>query len=220
MSTVKKPKWDIGIAINKGTQSVALVEKYKEEIEARLQPDELEQHISNIAELGNRRAAQKENMVQQKSSTLGQDEAIIKLRDVVMDIRRIVKSCTPTGEILKAFGVGERVYKTVSSTMAAANIVISACNNHAVWSKSAGILEADITLLSQLIASMTEADQSQETSKFERKSKTMNKNALHRSVEDEVSKISAIGVFVFRFKNPAIADIFAGLIPVAVKKKE
>ncbi len=54
---------------------------------------------------------------------------------------------------------------------------------------------------------------------FTRKSKTMDKNILQRAVEDEVSKISALGQHVFLNKDAAVAKLFEDLIPSPNKVK-
>lgn len=214
METDKRPKWDIAAAIEKGSQSVSLVETYAAEIVPRLQPDEMAQHRANLQELTNRRAGQTENLVSQKSKTIGQEEAIAALNSAIVSVRAIVKSNnTATAEILKAYGVGERYSQTVTGVTAAANIVISAYNANAAWSNQAGIIEADITEIQDLSTRLGEAESAQGTSMFVKKSKTMDKNTLQRAIEDEVTKLSALGVHVLKTKNPAAAALFAGLIP-------
>jgi hypothetical protein len=217
METEKRTKWDIGVAIDKGNQSVALVEKYQTDIVSRLQPDELAQHKANIKEVEARRAGQKETLVAQKSKTLGQDEAISILYTTIASIRNIVKSSSPNAEILKAYGVGEKTSKTVTSVTASGNMVITAYNSFTAWSNLAGIIEADIVEIQALTAQLSTVDVAQESSKFTRKSKTMDKNQLQRAVEDEVTKLSALGVHVFHAKDPAISALFAGLSPSSAK---
>jgi len=214
MENEKKPKWDIASAVEKGNQSVSLVETYAAEIVPRLQPDEMAQHRANIQELNNRRAGQKENLVNQKSKTLGQDEAIAALYSMIMSLRSVVKSNnTVTAEILKAFGVGEKASQTVSGVTAAANIVISAYKANTAWCNLAGIIEADITEIQELSARVDQAESAQGVSMYTKKSKTMDKNTLQRAIEDEVTKLSALGIHALMKKNPAAAALFEGLIP-------
>ena len=68
------------------------------------------------------------------------------------------------------------------------------------------IIQADVLALDN-------ADDVQEISKFQRKASTMDKNTLQRRVEDLVTKISVIGIRVFRKKDPAVVPLFEGLIP-------
>lgn len=214
MENDKKPKWDIASTIEKGNQSVSLVETYAADIVPRLQPDEMAQHRANIQELSNRRAGQTENLVDQKSKTLGQDEAIASLYGSIMSLRGLVKSNnTVTAEVLKAFGVGEKTSQTVNGVMAVANIVITAYKANTAWSNQAGIIEADITEIQELSSRVDQAESAQGASMFTKKSKTMDKNTLQRAIEDEVTKLSALGIHVLKTKNPAAAALFAGLIP-------
>jgi hypothetical protein len=214
MENDKRPKWDIASTIEKGNQSVSLVETYAADIVPRLQPDEMAQLRANLQELSNRRAGQTENMVSQKSKTLGQDEAIAALYNTLMSIRGIVKgNVTATAEIVKAYGVGERNSQTVSGVTAGANIVISAYKAYTAWSNQAGIIEADITEIQELSARVNQAETAQGETMFVKKSQTMDKNTLQRAIEDEITKLSALGIHVLKTKNPAAAALFAGLIP-------
>lgn len=213
MNSTPKPKWDIGVAISKGTQSVTLLGIYKSNLEPRLKPDESAQHQANVVELAKRRSGQPEAIVDQKSKTMGQDDAIRELHGCVIHLRNIVKSSNPTAEIAKAYGVGESVTHSVSGVVAASNMVVTAYNENTEWSNNAGIIEADMEEVATLQEALGTADTEQESSKFTRKSKTMDKNVLQRAVEDEVTKIAALGTHVFIKKDPAVAALFADLIP-------
>ena len=209
----KRPKWDIGVAIAKGKESLSLLQTYSADLQPRLKPDEAEQLRANVAELEINRSGQPEMLVDQKSKTEGQNEAIDELLLTISGLRRLVRSNNPPAEILKSFGVGEQIIKTVSSINTAANLVINAYNNHSAWCADAGIIEADIEEIDALKERLKSADDTQETSKFTRKSRTLDKNTLQRTVEDEVTKISALGIHIFQRKDPAVANLFAGLIP-------
>jgi hypothetical protein len=220
MNTEKKPKWDIGETITAGKNTYNLLLMHRTELEPRLQPDELATFLSNTNELEARRSGQTETLVDQKSKTLSQGEAIIRLRTTGVGVRSIVKSSSSaTPDILKAFGVGERINDTVTSVVAVGNIIITAYKTHTAWCNSVGILESDIVEISELVARLTKAGDVQENAMFTRKSKTMSKNVLQRAVEDEVSKISALGQHVFRHKDAAIAKMFEDLIPTTSRAK-
>ena len=213
MSTDKKPKWELGATIQKGKQATNLADKYETELQPRLQADELPQFKANVNELESRQAGQSENLVTQKSKTLGQDELLDSLHGTVISIRNIVKSASPLPEVSKAYGVGERIYKTVSSMMSASNMILVAYQEYTAWSHQAGIIEADMTEITGLQEQLETADNIQETSKFTRKSATLDKNMLQRAVEDEITKLAALGMHVFGKTDPAAAQLFADLIP-------
>lgn len=220
MSNEKRPKWEIGATISAGNNAYALAMNYRNDLEPRLQPDELEQFKANIAELDARRSGQTENLVEQKSKTLGQDEQAAKLRSTVVSIRNIVKNNgAASPDILKAFGVGERITSAISNVVAGGNIIVSAYNTYTDWSNSAGIIEADITEITNLVSQLVKAEAVQGNAMFTRKSKTMDKNVLQRAVEDEVSKISALGQHIFHNRDAAVARLFEDLIPAAAKVK-
>jgi hypothetical protein len=213
MESNKKPKWETGVAIIKGKQSISLLETYQVELQPRLQPDEAAQHKANVTDLEARHSGQSEALTEQKSKTRGQNEAIGDLRQIVVNIRDIVKSSGASGEISKAYGVGEKINGTVSSVTAAANMVITAYGTYGEWSTGTGILESDITEIETMKQELEQANDIQESSKFTRKAGTMSKNVLQRTVEDEITKISALGNFVFAKSNPAVAVLFKELIP-------
>jgi len=220
MSIEKKPKWDISATISAGSKTYTLTMKYRKELEPRLQPNEADELKSNCAELEARRSGQTESLVVQKSKTLSQAEVNNQLRSIIGGVRNIVKNTkSVTPDLLKAFGVGEKMNNTINSSVAAGNIIINGYKSHTAWSNSAGILEADITEIQDLVAKLTKAEEGKGNAMFTRKSKTMDKNMLQRAVEDEVSKISALGQHVFRHKDPSIAKLFEELIPAASKVK-
>ena len=132
----------------------------------------------------------------------------------VMDIRDTVKGVSDDTGILKSFGIGEKIQKNVSSVTAAGNMVLQGYADHTEWANNeAGILDEDIEIINADVLALSTADTVQEGSKFQRKASTMDKNTLQRRVEDLVTKISVIGIRVFRKKDPAVVALFEGLIP-------
>jgi hypothetical protein len=75
------------------------------------------------------------------------------------------------------------------------------------------LLEEDIGEIVALRDGLSGANEKQEKKKFDRKSKTIDKNVLQRQTEDLITKISVIGVKVFHKKNPSIVPLFEDLIP-------
>jgi len=107
---------------------------------------------------------------------------------------------------------------TVHGVIASGNIVIDANLKYGTWSKDAGIIEADITEIKTLIKALSDVGKVQDDSMYVRKAKTMDKNTLQREVEDEVSKLSALGIRHFS-KNPTVRIQFEDLIPASHKPK-
>ncbi|HEX3009394.1 MAG TPA: hypothetical protein VHO90_17445 [Bacteroidales bacterium] len=216
-----KPKWDIADAIIKGEEAYSLATKYQTNLLTRLKTDELSQLKLQVEELGKRRPAQKENLNTQKSKTAGQDDIAEELHDSVISIRVLARSNKASDEILQAYGVGEKINKGVSNVIAAANAVIKAYNSFKDWSNTeAGILEEDITALTATIAALQTAAGGQNTSVSSRKYATTDKNVLQRGVEDEVTRLSAMGAHVMRKTNPAVAKLFEDLIPANPKEEK
>ena len=219
MKEQKRPKWDIGVTVSKGTESINLINGPGAGVKTRFQPDEVTQFEENVKELENRRSAQPEVLVDQKSKTKGQDSAIILVNDQVMNIRKVVNNANATPEIKMAFGIGTRVAKTISGSNSAANMVKTAYEKFTEWSAKAGILPSDIEALEEMQIQMGSADAVQESSKFARKAKTMDKNTLQVEVENMVTKVSTLGQLEFHKKDPALAKLFASLIPSTGKSK-
>jgi len=214
MKNVKEPKWDIGQTLYAGNQAYELANKYRTDLEGRLKPGELDALGEGVATLERKRAGQSETLIQQKSKTQDQNSSLDALRREVMDIRAVVKAVTDDPGILKAFGVGEKVYQNVSSVTAAGNTVLEGYKQHQEWvNTEAGIVEEDMADIQAEIEALGAADTIQEQAKFVRKASTMDKNTLQRTVENLVTKISAIGVKVFRKKDPNVVPLFEGLIP-------
>jgi len=214
MSNNKKPKWDIGVTIDLAPKAYQLAGAYKTDLEKRFQTDELETLKAGGEELSARHSGQTQNLDIQKSKTLGQEEAIEMINKRVVSIHGMVAvASTATPELRKAFGVGTPIIKTVDSVKAAVNTVITAFNANLTWSNSAGIINEDITELNSLLSNLSKVQETQSNSMIVRKLRTMDKTLLHRTVEDLISKVSAIGVHVFEVKNPAVAKLFSDLIP-------
>ncbi len=214
MSDLKLPKWEIGQSIYAANQAYALAKKYQLDIEGRLKPGEIEELGSGVSELERKRAGQSETLTSQKSRTQDQNITVDTLHQDVMDIRNTVKAVSDNAGILKAFGIGEKVNKNVSNTTAAGNIVLNGYADHKDWANNeAGILDEDMETIQADVLALDNADDVQENSKFQRKASTMDKNTLQRRVEDLVTKISVIGIRVFRKKDPAVVVLFEGLIP-------
>ncbi len=214
MSDLKSPKWEIGEATYAGNQAYALAKKYQSDIEGRLKPGELDELGSFVPELEGRRAGQSETLTSQKARTQDQNSTVDTLHLDVMDIRNIVKGVSDNAGILKAFGIGENIHKNVSSVTAAGNMILNGYADHKDWANNeAGILDEDMEIISADVLALENADGVQENSKFQRKASTMDKNTLQRRVEDLVTKISVIGIRVFRKKDPAVVPLFEGLIP-------
>ena len=93
-------------------------------------------------------------------------------------------------------------------------MVLKGYAEHKEWANNeAGILDEEMEIIQTDVLALNKADNVQEKSKFQRKASTMDKNTLQRSVEDLISKISVIGIRVFRRKDPAVIPLFEGLIP-------
>lgn len=219
MKELKRPKWDIGVTVSKGTESISLINGPGANVKARFQPDEVTQFEVNIKELGIRQSTQSEALVDQKSKTKAQDSAIGWINDQVMNIRKVVNNADATPEIKSAFGIGVRTSKTITGSNSAANMVKTAYEKFPEWSAKAGILPTDIEALEELQLQMGSADAVQESSKFARKAKTMDKNTLQVEVENMVTKVSTLGQLEFHKKDPALANLFASLIPSTGKSK-
>jgi hypothetical protein len=214
MSTDKKPKWDIGVTIEVAPKAYKLADTYRTVFEKRMQPDELEILKAGGDELRTRHSGQAENLTIQKSKTLGRDEVLHLINARVVSIHGIIENAaTSTPELRKAFGLGTPIIKTVDSVKAAANTVITAYNSNTDLSNKAGLINDDITELNSLLSDLNQAKGTQSDSMMVRKLHTMDKMILQRTVEDLISKVSAIGVHIFGIENPPLAKLFSDLIP-------
>ncbi|MBN1184533.1 MAG: hypothetical protein JXB49_19730 [Bacteroidales bacterium] len=213
--TQKRPKWDLASTINAGTNTYELGTKYHEEINARLQPGELEELVKQVKVLDALRSGQQEVLASQKGKTGTQDETARLLHTVVMELRQMVQTATDDAGIRKTFGVGENTHAdSISSVKASANMILDGYDKFTEWANNeAGIIDADMDEVAGLLMELTAADEEQEVSKLTRKLTTMDKDVLQRLVEDKITKISSIVVRVFGRKDPAVAKLFKDLIP-------
>jgi hypothetical protein len=212
MSELKRQKWDKSEAVTKGKQSLTLLETYNAELSPRFSEEKQEEHTANVGELEKRIPGQVTTLSGQKSTTAAQNEIIKTIGKRVGSIRNIV-GANASQEIKKAFGVGSKYSLTVMGVAGAVDTIVKAYNQYTAWSNGAGIIAKDITELTALEASLYSADDKQGVSIYARKAATMDKNTLQRAVEDGVTKISALGIQEFELTNPAVAKLFADLIP-------
>ena len=140
----KEPKWDSGVAVAKGKQSLSLFENYKSELSPRIPEEERAQHEANVTELEQRLKSQGTNLSGQKSSTAAQEQIIKKVNQRAVSIRQIVVGTNASMEIKNAYGVGSRIVLTVNGVSSAANTIVAAYNQFTAWSNSAGIIQKDI----------------------------------------------------------------------------
>lgn len=215
----KQTKWPLNQAIDAGKKSVPLAAAYETAITPRLETDELKQHEANVIELEVRQSGQIQSLTDQKSKTGKQVEVIDQLNTMIVGIRNMVRSKNPTVEISEAFGIGQPIIKTVGGVTASANIILDGFKRFPDWGKKAGIIALDVTNITGLLVSLGGVEKVQDDSMFTRKAKTMGKNELQRTVEDEVTRLSAIGSHVFNLENPAVARMFEDLIPGTTKEK-
>ncbi|MCK9206843.1 MAG: hypothetical protein M0P66_07015 [Salinivirgaceae bacterium] len=214
MAQSKKPKWDLTEAIAAGEKALVLSAKYSDLLGGRITQagtDTLRTDVENLKKFP---VDGTQKLVEQKAKTAGKDTSLADLNFLVGSIRTLVKkSPTATPEMKKAFGVGARLSGSISHQLAAGKLVKEAYQNFTEWSTREGILAADITAIEALIAEV-EAKNAQQTEAVKTKmDATFDKNGLQRQVEDEVSRISALGVIVFGKKDPAVAQLFGDLIP-------
>ncbi len=210
------PKWTIEEVSVKGHQACGLFYQYQSDLQARIKAEEVEELETGLRKLEWSRAGQIGNLQGQKSATKSKDAITEELHYEVMDLREMIKA-TPgvKQEILKAFGVGTLTDKKGQpKTIAAANMIIAGYNKYGDWARnSARIYEEDIEKVESLRDQLIDADKSQENVKLIRKLGTVDKNTLQLRLEQLVTQISAVGVKVFRSKNPELIPLFKALIP-------
>lgn len=220
MKNETKPKWDIDSAIKAGDETYSLLDKYFKFLEKRLKPNELTEFKKNLDDLHKCPPAQSTNLVVQKSKTEGQDDYTKDLHNEIVSIRNVIKSNNASDEITKAYGVGEKLSNNVTSCIAGADLVTKAYNDYKEWSNTeAGLLDEDMDQLSTLEKEMKTAAGVQDSAMSNRKEGTLDKNVLQRLVEDEITRIAALGAHALKRTNPAAATLFEKLIPASPKPK-
>jgi hypothetical protein len=214
MANSKKTKWDLSEAIAAGEKALVLSVKYSDLLGGRITQagtDTLRTDVENLKKFP---VDGTQKLVEQKAKTAGKDSSLSDLNLLVGSIRTLVKkSPTATPEMKKAFGVGARLSNSSSHQLAAGKLVVEAYNNFTGWSTTVGILEADITAIKAYIAEFEDKANKQTEAVKAKMDATFSKNSLQRQVEDEVSRISALGVIAFGKKDPAAAQLFEDLIP-------
>lgn len=216
MTELKKNKWDLDEAIAAGEKAYALGNTYFSQLNGRLTKEKLANINTNVTALNLFKEKNPQYLIEQKAKTAGKLNNVNLLKTKVKNLRKIVKDeKTSTPEQIKAFGVGETLTNTESRIIASANLIISAYTSNKEWCNQIGIIESDIIELTTLINNVKEKETQQDEAKKTKTSGTFDKNNIHRALEDDVTSVSNIGVNTFSTTDPAIAKLFANIIPSA-----
>lgn len=220
MAETKRPKWDGSVAISKGKQAISLFETYRADLAPRFPADEFSQFSANIPVLEKKISGKDTVLSVQKSSTSVQNDTVKLINTRVVGIRNIIRSANPSSEIYNAFGLSTKIVLTVLGVAGPADTIVLAYAKHKAWCNSKGIIEKDITELTALTNSLFSADDVQEQNIYARKASTLDANTLQREVEDQITRISALGCHEFELTNPAASKMFADLIPATAPAKK
>jgi hypothetical protein len=214
--TQNGPKWSTDEAVDRGKQAVKLTQAYRTDMENRFKPGEIELLEKNLKDLElSGKPGQVQTLNVQKAQKKTKEDIATELQENVMSIRGMVKAVPDSSDKQQGFGIGTPANKNnLPQLVAAAGMIINCFNQNREWAMTeAGILEEDIEEIEAIRDQLTNADSTLSDKKVERKVKTADKNTLQRKVEELITKVSAIGITVFRKKNKALVPLFEALIP-------
>jgi hypothetical protein len=214
-------KWYSSDALDAAEEVYKLSTVNIEGLTGRLTQEELNNLQTNFKLFEGMFPKKKIIMVDQKSKTSGQGEQVDELRKMIANIRDMVRNAkTVTDEIAKAYDVGESYASSIVKAVAAGEVAINAYARFTTWSNKIGIIDTDIENVRNQIDLIKLAEKAQDTAIGTRKGNTLDFKKLQRSIEDEVTRISKMGVLAFRKKDSILASQFANIIPSKVKTKE
>jgi hypothetical protein len=150
----------------------------------------------------------------QKSKTSGQGQHYNDLRKMITRIRDVVyHSPKVTGEISKAYGIGEPYPSSIPKAIAMARVITEAYAAFKSWSNQNGIIDADMETLHNQVDLVKLAEKAQGDAMEERINLTQEFLKLQCQIESVVTTISKRGILAFQNTNPELAAKFKALIP-------
>jgi hypothetical protein len=201
METGKLTPRDKTSILKSATDALELVVKYRSSIESRLKPGEIEMFEDAVHEFSGKKEPYK------RVRTRTREETADELYGCLRTILNLVKNNNPSGEIMKAYSIQDVTPDHIQEIIEAGRKIIRAFSTYKDWSMNeAGILMEDMDEINDMILELSgKAEPSGNI--------RLRDEELSAGVIKEIRRISALGVHVYKKKDPAVAAIFEKLIP-------
>jgi len=209
MSTRSKPE----AVVRSALQMLELAEKDREELEPRLPAGTLTGLREDVDGLRAKAPGAVAARQLSKAGTATQESAATTLAALVQGIRTASRCAQLDPEVLRALGVGRRLYATVvKSVVEAAEHVEQAYREFPDALRSAGVLPADLERVIALRARLQSVDQAQELGKVTSKEKTASRDLVKRRALAAMGRILAAAELAFLDKPERLA-MYRAAIP-------
>jgi len=214
----KAVKWSSSQLQSMGREALSLVKEFRAVIEPRLPAGLIEGLENDLGGFDDKRANASNARGTLKLATRLQDEAVAHAVEFLSAARSSVMRAKASPVQREAFGT-KRAYNVnnVGSVVAALDAFVNGAEKFPEFTRTAGVLPADLELARSLRAALVSADQSQEAQKSKRKEPTAERNAAQLRIEDAIDAIINAGRLAFMTK-PEIASRFRALVPASPAK--
>ena len=220
MATNKKAKAKADTKPDKGFNAIGqealkaqgLADQYKSEIGARLPDAFRTSFAADIVALASAVPAAINSKQGQVQLTATQDEQLASAHKLVIGVRTTVKAQSGDKDVLMAYGVGSKSNKTVVKDVTAAlQQILDRIAAQPAEAAAFDLVADDVQALTDALAAVVAADQTQEAARAKKPLSTKERNAAARRLLDGVKKIAGAGMRTFRNDATVYAN-FAALI--------
>ncbi|MBU1410971.1 hypothetical protein KKC22_05580 [Myxococcota bacterium] len=209
MSTRSKPE----AVVRSALQLLELAEKDWAELEPRLGAGTLTVLRVDVDELRAKAPGAVAARQLKMAATATQESAATTLSALVQGIRTASRCAQLDPEVLRALGVGRRLYATVvKSVVEAAEHVEQAYREFPDALRGAGVLPADLERVTALRARLQSVDEAQEQGKVTSKEKTASRDLTKRRALATIGRVLAAAELAF-LDNPERLAMYRAVLP-------
>jgi len=209
MSTKMKPE----VALDAALRMKELVAKDGPVLNPRLMPGTIEGLTEDTSSLAGNAPGAKTARQLKKAATSTVEQTASKLLQTAQGIRNLCRLAKLSDDIRIAVGVGQPMQaRSIKSVINGAEMIIAAYARYSTALREAGVLPADIELISELRNRLATDNETQEVQKVTAKDMTAARNAAHQRIEDAIGRIQAAAELAF-LNNPERLAMYRAVVP-------
>jgi len=203
-----------------GLKAKALIEKDRVKLEPRLAAGLIDGLYVDIDDLQGKAPGAKASRQLKMASGATLEQTLELAAQTGQAIRTVCRLAKLDDTIRTAVGVGKPMNaKTLKSVLAGVTMILDGYAQYSSSLREAGVLPADIALLTALRDRLLSENATQESKKISSKEATAARNAAHQRVEDALGRILAAAELAF-LQDPARLAMYRALIPAKPAAKK
>ncbi len=209
MATKMKPEQVVEV----GLQAKALLEKDRSKMESRLDAGLIDGLFTDLDDLSGKAPGAKSSRQLKMAAGATLEQTLDLATRAGQAIRNACRLAKLDDTICIAVGVGKPMNaKTLKSVLTGVTMILEGYAQYSAALRAAGVLPADIALLTALRDRLLTDDAVQETRKVSAKEATAARNAAQQRIEYALGRIMAVAELEF-LDDPARREMYRALIP-------